>query len=131
LPEFKFGGSYTLKEGKDITFLATGRLVPEVLEAAQKAKKKDVGVVDVYSLRPFDKEMLKELSKKTKMIVTAQDHLYNGGLGDIVAKEIAKGKLGVEFDEVALSDYAESGDTQELYEKFGLSANHISKKFDL
>lgn len=131
LPEFRIGGSYTLKKGKDVTFLASGRLVPEVLEAAENAKKKDVGVVDVYSIRPFDKEMLKELSTKTKKIVTAQDHLHNGGLGDIVAKEITKQKLDVDFDEVALSDYAESGNTQELYEKFNLSAKKISEKFDL
>ena len=128
---FKIGGSYILKEGKDITFLASGRLLPEVLEAAQKAKKKDVGVVDVYSIRPFDRAMLKEISKKTKLIVTAQDHLYNGGLGDIVAKEIIKEKLNVEFDEIGLDDYAESGDTTNLYEKFGLSASSILKRFDL
>lgn len=130
-PGFKIGGSHILKEGKDITFLASGRLLPEVLEAAQKAKKKDVGVVDVYSIRPFDREVLKEISKNTKLIVTAQDHLYNGGLGDIVTKEIIKEKLNVEFDEIGLDDYAESGDTADLYDKFGLSARSILKKFDL
>ena len=128
---FKVGGSYILKEGKDITFLASGRLLPEVLEAAQKAKKKDVGVVDVYSIRPFDREMLKEISNKTGLIVTAQDHLYNGGLGDIVAKEIIKGKLNVEFDEIGLDDYAESGETEDLYDKFGLSARSILEKYEL
>ena len=120
-----------MKVGRDITFLASGRLVPEVLEAAQMAKKKDVGVVDVYSIRPFDKEMLERISKETKMVVTAQDHLCNGGLGDIVAKEIVKMGLNIGFDEVALSDYAESGNTAELYDKFGFSARVISERFNL
>jgi transketolase len=70
-------------------------------------------------------------ARKTKRIVTIQDHYRNGGLGDAVLQVIGKHRLSVEYHSIALNGFAESGSPEDLYEKYGFSANRIMEQLGL
>ncbi len=125
--EFKIGKAIRLREGKDVTLVATGLLVFEALEAAEILKEKGIqaSVVDVHTLKPLDKELLAAEAEKTGAFVVAEEHLIFGGLGSTVSQFISqKHPIPVEF--VGVQDtYAESGKPEELFIKYGLTSKDI------
>ncbi len=127
--EFKIGKGIRLREGKDVTLVATGLLVFEALEAAQMLVSKgiDASVVDIHTLKPLDSELLSAEAKKTGAFVVAEEHLIWGGLGSVVSQFVSKNHpVPVEF--VGINDtYAESGQPNELFEKYGLTSKHITQ----
>jgi len=128
--DFKIGRGYLLREGTDLTLIASGPILAEALEVAARVQEK-VRVIDMPTIRPIDRELVTKAAEETGWVCTVQDHFENGGLSDEVMKVLVSGTTGVRFDSVALSGYAESGSAAELYEKYGLSANRIIAKLGL
>lgn len=124
---FEIGGSVQLTEGKDLTIIAHGLLVAEAIRAqeALEAEGISAGVIDMYSIKPLDREAIRRASVETGAIVVAEEHLVETGLGVRVAQVVAEIRpCPMEF--VGINDtYAESGSPEELMEKYGLVARNI------
>lgn len=129
---FKMGKGIKLREGKDLTIVATGLMVWEALVAHEVLKEKGIeaAVIDIHTLKPIDEELLVTQAKTTGAIVTAEEHTIYGGLGSIVARTLAT-HSPVPQEYVAIRDtYAESGKPEELLEKYGLTARNIVQAAD-
>lgn len=128
---FEIGKGYVLKEGKDIAIIAIGMMVQESLKAAEELKKDgiDVTVVDLFSIKPYDKELLQELICNNKIIVAAENASCIGGIGEIIGKEIALSTNNPKFIHIAVNDtFSEVGTLDYLKNKFGLDYQNIVEK---
>lgn len=127
--EFKIGKGIRLASGKDVTLVATGLLVFEALQAAETLKKEGIeaGVIDLNTIKPLDEALLIEESRKTGHMVVAEEHQIWGGLGSAVARVLSQhAPCKMEF--VAIQDtFAESGQPEELLEKYHLTSPAIVK----
>ena len=126
---FAFGKADTLRQGTDVTFVATGALVQQALAAAKALESSGVsaGVLNVHTIKPLDDEAILAIASATGRIVTAEDHNVNGGLGSAVAEVLAEAGVPVRFKRVGVHGFGESGSEKELYDRFGLSADHLVK----
>ena len=125
--EFIIGKALHLQEGKDVTIVATGHLVWEALEAAKKLNEQNIStdVINIHTIKPLDSEAIIKSVQKTKCIVTAEEHMLNGGLGDSVAQLLSK-ELPSPLEMVGVNDtFGESGTPRQLMEKYGLTSNDI------
>ncbi len=124
---FQIGKGISLRSGKDVTLIANGLMVFEALEAAEILKQRglDASVVDIHTLKPLDEVLLMGEARKTKAFVVAEEHLVFGGLGCAVSQLVSQNfPIPVEF--VGINDtYAESGTPEELFQKYGLTIDHI------
>lgn len=130
-PDYKFqlGKGVVLREGQDITLVATGMMVQEALKAADQLKEKgiEVNVLNIHTIKPLDEELILKYAKKSKVIITCEEHSKFGGLGSAVAETLAKNHP-LKMDMVAIDDtFGESGTPSALVEKYGLSAASIVK----
>lgn len=131
--KFEIGKAVTLKEGSDVTIIATGLMVNEAIEAAKVLEAEGVSVelINMHTIKPLDKEAVIKAAKKTGCIVTAEEHNVIGGLGDAVCDAVCEEypvpvvKLGVE------DTFGKSGPAVELLHIFGLDADNIVKKAKL
>ena len=127
--QFKIGKAVRVREGKDVSLIATGLLVYEALAAAEELAKQGIqaSVVDFHTIKPLDEAMLIEEAKKTGHFVVAEEHQIWGGLGSAVARFVStRQPCRMEF--VAIQDtFAESGQPDELLEKYQLTAPAIIK----
>jgi transketolase len=127
--KFEWGKGKILVEGNNVTIIAVGVMVYRALEAAKQLKKEGIScrVVNMSSLKPIDKELIIDSAKKTGFIITVEDHNIIGGLGGAVA-EVLSENYPVPMIRVGIMDcFAESGDPQELAEKYGLDSKGIKK----
>ncbi len=127
--QFRFGKGVPLRFGKHVALLATGGVIENTLKAAEMLARKGVEaqVIDVHTIKPIDRELIRESAFSHGKIVTVEDHGISGGLGSAVAEvmaELGRGRL----KRVAVEDYGESGDPEGLYRKYGLSAENIAAK---
>lgn len=124
---FEIGKGKLLREGKDVTLVACGLLVFEALQAAEILQSQGIGagVIDMHTIKPIDGELLLSQAKKTRAIVVAEEHLIWGGLGSAVSQFLSQNHpISMEF--VGIRDeYAESGKSDELFVKFGLTSKEI------
>ena len=128
--KFEIGKGVKLIDGKDITIIATGHLVWESIVAADKLSNKNISaeVINIHTIKPLDKEIILESVKKTKCVITAEEHNYLGGLGESVSRVLSK-NYPVFQDFIATNDtFGESGTPEELMKKYGLNADNIVKK---
>lgn len=126
---FEIGKGIALREGRDVTIVATGLLVFEALEASEILEKKGIraGVVDIHTIKPIDEDLLVREAQKTGHVVVAEEHQIWGGLGSAVARVLSR-KAPCKMEFVAIQDtYAESGQPAELFDKYQLSAPHIAR----
>jgi len=125
---FVFGKADTLRQGSDVTFVATGSLVQEALAAAKalEGERVSAGVLNIHTIKPLDADAILAASRNTGRVITAEDHNVNGGLGSAVAEVLAEGGVQARFRRVGLREFGESGSQQELYDRFGLSATHLA-----
>ena len=128
--EFEIGKGIKVKDGSDITLICSGAILEEALKVARRVKE-SVRVIDMPTIRPVDAQLIEEAAVETGRICTIQDHYENGGLNEEVLRVLAARELAVKFDSVALAGFAQSGSRNDLYEKYGLSANQIIKKLNL
>ncbi len=128
---FVIGRAQVFREGKDVSVFACGMMVYEALLAAEElAGQIDVEVVNVHTIKPLDTETLIRSAKKTRKVVTAEEHQIVGGLGGAVA-ELLSETMPVPIKRVGMKDvFGESGETTELANKFGLTKDEIIKAIE-
>jgi transketolase len=127
--EFAIGKGKIVKEGRDVTIIANGDMVYHALQAAEALLGSGIQarVVDMHTIKPIDTELVLDCCETTGAIVTVEDHNILNGLGSAVAEIIAEQKL-VPLQRVGINDrFAESGEYQELLNKYGLSVADIVK----
>ncbi len=125
---FQIGGSIELVEGSDVTIIAAGLMVAEALHARDALESEGVSarVIDMYSIKPLDRDAIARAAAETGAIVVAEEHLVDGGLGVRVAQVVAETHPAVmEFVGIQ-NTYAESGPPQQLLDKYGLLARDIT-----
>ena len=127
--EIKIGRGNCIRDGKDVTVIATGIMVSKALEAAKKSAEKgvDVRVIDIHTIKPIDKDIIIKAVKETKGIVTAEEHSVIGGLGSAVA-EVTATSCPARVSFVGQKDvFGESGKPDELLSKYGMAEEDIIK----
>ena len=125
--ELKLGRGSCLREGKDLTIIATGIMVNEAMIAAEElaAKGIDARVIDMHTIKPLDEDIIVKAASETGAIVTAEEHSVIGGLGSAVAEVVVK-KCPVRMAMVGQQDtFGESGKPDELKAKYGMTAADI------
>lgn len=130
IPDFEIGKGYKIKHGNDVTLICSGPILYQAIIVAQMVKE-SVRVIDMPTIRPTDEKIIEEAAMETGRICTIQDHFKNGGLKEEVLSVIASRRLNVQFDFIALAGFAESGSSDDLYEKYGLSAKRIVERLEL
>lgn len=128
--KFEVGKGVNLKDGGDLTIIATGLLVYEALEAAKSLESKGISarVINIHTIKPLDKEIIFKAAKETGLIVTAEEHSVIGGLGSAVADAVTE-RCPVPVVKIGVNDvFGHSGPAVELLREFGLCAENIEKK---
>ena len=128
-PEYKFelGKGVTLREGKDITIVATGLEVSFALEAAQMLEKDgiDARVINIHTIKPIDEEIIVKAAKETKKIFTVEEHSIIGGLGSAVCDVVCEKQPAPAYKIGMRDRFGESGPAMELLHKYELDAEGI------
>ena len=125
--KFEIGKALQLKKGNDVTIFATGHLVWEALEAAKSLENEGISaeVINIHTIKPLDNEAILKAVKNTKCVVTAEEHMLNGGLGDSIAQLLSR-NTPTPIEMVGVDDtFGESGPPMKLMEKYGLTAADI------
>ena len=129
-PDYKFeiGKGVVLRDGKDLTIVATGLCVSEALGAAEvlAAEGIDAAVINIHTIKPIDEELLCEYARKTGKVVTVEEHSIIGGLGGAVCEALSE-KCPVPVKRIGIRDcFGESGPAAELIHKYGIDAEGIT-----
>ncbi|MBZ9631706.1 transketolase family protein [Salegentibacter sp. LM13S] len=127
--KFEIGKAVHLYEGNDVTIIATGHLVWEAIEAAQKLNEKGISaeVINIHTIKPLDEAAIIKSVKKTGCVVTAEEHNFLGGLGESVARTLAENNPAPQEFVATQDTFGESGTPEQLFEKYGLNAEAILK----
>ena len=130
--KFEIGKAVLLNEGTDVTIIATGHLVWKAIQAAEILEEKGVSVelINIHTIKPLDKDAVLKSVAKTKAVVTAEEHMMNGGLGDSIAQLLALNNP-VPMEMVAVDDkFGESGKPDELMAKYGIDTLNVVEAVD-
>ena len=128
--QFELGKGITMREGKDVTIIATGLEVSESLEAAKLLEADGISaeVINIHTIKPLDAELVVAAAKKTGKVVTVEEHSIIGGLGGAVAEVLAE-RAPTKMLRIGVNDtFGESGPAKALIEKYGLDAKSIYEK---
>lgn len=128
-PDYKFeiGKGVTLREGKDVTIVATGLCVNSALEAAELLAKDGIEakVINIHTIKPLDEELIVTAAKETGKVVTVEEHSVIGGLGGAVCEVLGE-KAPVPVKRIGVNDvFGESGPAVKLIERYGLDGNGV------
>jgi len=128
-PDAKFviGKADTILEGTDVTIIACGHLVWKSIEAAKVLEAQGISVelINMHTIKPLDKDAILKSIAKTRCVVTAEEHMINGGLGDSVAQVLIQNDL-VPQEYVGVNDsFGESGTPMELMTKYGIDTQNV------
>ena len=126
--EFKIGKAYTAKEGKDITIIACGEMVRPALDAAEALAAEGIAatVLDMYCVKPLDKEAVLRAAQKAKAVLTVEEHAPYGGLGSMVAQVVAE-NCPRKVKNLTLPDAPViTGTSKEVFAYYGLDAAGIA-----
>ncbi|QEY34846.1 transketolase family protein [Caproiciproducens galactitolivorans] len=132
--KFELGKGITLKDGKDITIIATGLMVSRALEAVKALAEQgiDARLVNIHTIKPIDREIIVKAAQETGKIITVEEHSVIGGLGEAVCSVVAE-EYPIPVMKLGVNDvYGHSGPAADLLDEFGLSTRHIAeavKKF--
>lgn len=128
--DYEIGKAIEIEEGKDLTIIATGMGVFQSVQAARKLEDKglNIGVIDMHTIKPIDKEAIIKAAQKTKNIITVEDHNILGGLGSIVADVLMEAGVPARLKKIGIPDtFVEYGYPEELYPYYGMDADGIAK----
>ena len=128
--KFEIGKGIVLREGKDVTLIATGLEVAETIEAAEMlaADGIDAKVINIHTIKPLDEELVIAAAKETGKVVTIEEHSVIGGLGSAVCDVLAE-KAPTKVMKIGVNDvFGESGPALALIKKYGLDAESIYNK---
>lgn len=126
---FQFGKARVIQSGADVAIIATGETVYPALLAAKKLSESNIyaTVVSMHTLKPLDTEILADLAKTCKAIVTVEEHSVNGGLGEACASYLMQHGIVTAFKIMGLPDeYTVAGSQNEIFDHYGLSEKGIS-----
>lgn len=125
--KFEIGKGIKVRDGSDVTIIATGIMVSLALEAAEALKKEGIEarIINIHTIKPIDKDIIIEAARETRAIVTAEEHNIIGGLGSAVAEVLVE-SYPIPMERVGVRDtFGESGSGDELLVKYGLTADKI------
>jgi len=125
--KFEIGKALLLNEGSDVSIFATGHLVWKAIEAAETLEQKGISceIINIHTIKPLDADAILKSVSKTKAVVTAEEHMMNGGLGDSIAQLLSR-KLPTPIEMVAVDDkFGESGTPEALLAKYGIDTKDI------
>lgn len=128
--KFEFGKGITLKDGSDVTIIATGLEVTEALKAADMLEEKGVStrVINIHTIKPIDENIIVKAAKETKAIITVEEHSVIGGLGSAVCDVICE-KSPMKVLKIGINDeYGMSGPALDLIKHYGLDGESICRK---
>jgi transketolase len=128
--KFEIGKAWHVNEGADVSIICTGHLVWEAIKAGEILAEQGIqaDILDIHTIKPLDQTAILDSARKTRCVVTAEEHQINGGLGDAVANVLAR-YLPTPVEMVAVQDsFGESGTPEQLMEKYGLTAKNIVEK---
>lgn len=126
---FELGKGILLREGTDITIVATGLMVAEAVKAAKALEAEGISaeVINIHTIKPLDEEIILNSAKKTGRVVTVEEHNIIGGLGEAVAAVLSE-KCPTPVTRIGVNDvFGHSGPAVDLLKEFGLSAEHIAE----
>ncbi len=129
--KFELGKAVTLREGSDVTIIATGLMVNEAIEAAKTLADEGISaeVINIHTIKPLDKEAIIRSAAKTGAVVTAEEHSIIGGLGGAVAEALCESGKPVPVVRLGVNDvFGRSGPAVELLHIYGLDAQNIVAK---
>ncbi|MCI5578070.1 MAG: transketolase family protein [Oscillospiraceae bacterium] len=127
--KFEVGKGITLKDGKDITIIATGLMVAEAMEAAAALKEQgiDARVINIHTIKPIDRDIIVKAAKETGKIITVEEHSVIGGLGSAVGDVVLE-ECPVPVIKIGVKDvFGHSGPAKDLLQQYGLCADNIVK----
>ncbi len=127
---FELGKGVLLKDGADVTIIATGLMVPQALEAEKMLAAQGISarVINIHTIKPIDRAIIKKAAEETGAVVTAEEHNIIGGLGSAVAEVLCE-ECPVPMRRVGTQDvFGQSGKPAELLELYGLTAENIAKQ---
>lgn len=127
---FEMGKGITLRDGKDVTIVATGILVGEAIKAGEllAAEGIDARIINIHTIKPIDKELLVKASRETGRILTCEEHSIIGGLGSAVMEAIAE-EAPCKVSRLGVNDqYGHSGPGAKLLEEYGFTAENIAAR---
>ncbi|MFP3040977.1 transketolase family protein [Treponema primitia] len=127
---FTLGKGVLLRDGKDVTIIATGLMVQESLKAAELLEKEGVHarIIDMHTIKPIDAELILKAASETGAIVTAEEHNIIGGLGSAVC-EVVSAEHPIPVVRVGVNDvFGRSGDAKALLIQYGLSPENLVKQ---
>ncbi|MBI4406229.1 MAG: transketolase family protein [Deltaproteobacteria bacterium] len=123
---FQSGRAILLKEGDDLALIGTGATVYEALKASEDLSEYNPWVIDIHTIKPIDRALIRTLGDKCRTLVTVEDHNVIGGLGTAVAEVLSDGHSRARLVRLGVQDnFGESGKAEELYDKYGISAKKI------
>lgn len=125
---FTLGKGNVLKEGSDVLIIAAGQLVSDAMDCAKDLEKEGIQseVVDMFTIKPLDKELILEEAKGKKLIVTIENHSIYGGLGSAVAEVIADENVNVPLKRIGVDErFGQVGTADYLQKEFGLTADQM------
>ena len=125
--KFEVGKGIQLRDGKDVTIIATGLMVSEALEAAKALKEQgvDARVINIHTIKPIDRDIIVKAAKETGKIITVEEHSVIGGLGSAVADVVTE-ECPVPVIKIGVKDvFGHSGPAVDLLKEFGLCAENI------
>ena len=128
--KFELGKGVVLREGKDVSIIATGLPVSHCLEAAEKlaAEGLEAKVINIHTIKPLDEDLVVAAAKETGKVVTVEEHSVIGGLGSAVCDVLAE-KAPTKVMKIGINDtFGESGPAVELLQKYGLDTESIYQK---
>ena len=127
--KFELGKGVTLKDGKDVTIIATGLMVAEAIEAGKALAEQgiDARVINIHTIKPIDREIIVKSARETGKIVTVEEHSVIGGLGSAVGDVVLE-EYPVPVVKIGINDvYGHSGAAKDLLAEYGLTADNIVK----
>jgi transketolase len=127
--EYKLGKANVIREGGDVALFGCGIMLPEAVRAAESLAAKGIqaSVIDIHTVKPIDQETIVKYAKKCGAAVSAEEHNVMGGMGSAVA-EVLTDQYPIPLKRVGVNDtFGESGEAQELLNKYGLTAAHIEE----
>lgn len=125
--KFEIGKAIMLNEGKDVSIFATGHLVWKAIEAGQALAEMGISaeIINIHTIKPLDAQAVLTSVRKTRCVVTAEEHQKHGGLGDSIAQLLGE-NFPAPIEMVAVNDsFGESGTPDELMKKYGLETPNI------
>lgn len=130
---FELGKGNLLREGEEYLLISSGQLVTETLEVAEELEKKGItsDVIDMFTIKPLDKELILERVIGKKRVITIENHSVINGLGSAVAEVLADNGLGIQLTRIGIDNrFGQVGTPAFLQEEYGLTTKQILKQID-